>query len=350
MATETRTAGAPRILLLKLGAIGDVVYTLPLLHRLRRGMPDAYIAWVVEPRAHALLADHPLLDDVIVYDRRRPLRALPPLVRRLRLGRFDIALDLQRIAKSGLLAALSGAPVRYGFDRGRSKEGAHLFATTRLPPLNESRHMVHQYLEFADAMGIAPCEVAFPLPPGFQLPVGHAEVDVVLGIGAGKPANRWPDTSWSALAQRLLSAGLGVALSGSGATELRLARRIQERCDGTLVDQVGRLTLPETAALIRASRLYVGLDSGITHLAAALGHPVVALYGPADPRRTGPWGPRARVVRLTLPCAPCGERHCPLSTGACLRDLSPAEVAEAVVASLPDRPAAPRAAPIASRT
>lgn len=321
-----------RILIVKLGAIGDVVYTLPLLDRLRAALPNAYIAWAVEPKAAPIVAGHPQLDRVLIFERRRGAHGLVSLVRAVRTARFDLVLDLQRILKSGLVARLSGARHLVGFDRDRAKELSYLLTNERVPAATDVRHMVEQYLDFARYLGAPERAVSFRFPAAYSA-VGPAS-DVAIGIGAGKAANRWTAAAWARLIEHLSAAGLRVTLTGGGAIDRELAGEIARLTMAPRDDRVGTTTIPETAAVIRGSRLYVGLDSGMTHLACALGHPVIAIYGAADERRTGPWGPRARVVRARPPCAPCGQRLCPLESHVCMTELEPRIVADAVVSAL----------------
>ncbi|MFN7972461.1 MAG: glycosyltransferase family 9 protein [Acidobacteriota bacterium] len=318
-----------RILIVKLGALGDVVYTLPLLHRLRAALPEAFIAWAVEPRARAIVDGHPELDAAIVLDRSRGPAGFWRFLRQIRALRFDAAIDAQRLLKSGAIAAISGSRLRAGFDRARSKELSFLFTNRRTPGLPAPRHMVEQYLELGDLLGLPPVETRFVLPAPLTSTAAPADAEVLIGIGAGKPANRWPVASWARLVEGLEATGRSIALVGGGTLEQRTAAEIRAATKAPFVDLVGRTTIAEVAALLSRARLHVGLDSGITHLACALGKPVVAIYGAADERRTGPWGPRARIVRRRPSCSPCGRRQCPLGTIACMRDLSAQEVLQA---------------------
>jgi ADP-heptose:LPS heptosyltransferase len=133
-AISNSAAPAPRrVLIVLLGAIGDVVRALPMLSRIRRAWPDAHIAWTVEPKSRAILDGHPWLDEIILYDRGAPW-TFPLFLARVRAGRFDLAIDLQRHLKSGIISAASGAAVRYGFAHANAKELNHLFSNRRIEP------------------------------------------------------------------------------------------------------------------------------------------------------------------------------------------------------------------------
>ena len=156
-ASPTKLVAAPRrVLIILLGAIGDVVRALPLLGRIRSAWPAAHIAWAVEPKSQAVLEGHPWLDELIIYNRRVPLSFLPFLAR-VRAGHFDLVLDLQRHLKSGVVSIASGARVRVGFDRSNSKEFNHLFSTRQIAPQPPMRLKLMQYQAFGDALGLPPC-------------------------------------------------------------------------------------------------------------------------------------------------------------------------------------------------
>ena len=251
-----------RIIILKVVALGDVISALPLLHRLRASYKKAYIAWAVEPRAYTILRDHPLLDDVLLFDRERGVLGFLAFLRRVRAGKFDLVLDLQRILKSGLIAYLSGAPRRLGFDRSRAKESSHLFATEHVPTRPGTRKMVDQYMEFADLLDLPSTERLFPLPPAFAKDTAEPDRDGVIASGAGKPATRYPAARLAELAASLALRGLAVTLLGKGLRERRIADDIVRIVKTPVENLVGCKTLPETARVIQSSRLFIGLDSG----------------------------------------------------------------------------------------
>ncbi len=327
----TRIA-AKRIAIVKLGAIGDVVNTLPFANRLRLGYPDAHITWVIAPLAHALVAGHRAVDHFLVIDPRRMTR-WPSIVRSLRSRRFDLAIDLQRILKSGLITSASGAPIRLGFDRTRCKESSWLFTNAHIPPNPHPGVTVEQYLEFADFLG---CPVSNPrsdLPFEAFSAAAPDELRIVVHTGATKPANRWSAEKWSDLCGRL-ARNLGATLHLTGTPQERAG--IEAIVVGAgpspipMVVHAGDLSLKQTAGLIRSSRLFVGGDTGPLHIAVAVGTPVVALFGAADPERTGPFGQARGVVTHPVPCSPCRRRDCHVEGHPCMRDLDVTLVLERV--------------------
>lgn len=309
-----------RVALVKLSALGDIVHALPVAAALRAAWPGVRLAWVVERRHAAVLRDHPALDEVVTVDTRAWRRARRPRVlvaalaeiarvrRRLRGARFDVALDLQGLVKSGVVAWATGAPLRVGFAARWGREPlSALFTNRRLVPPLSARHVVDQYLALLAALGVTPAE-----RPEFHLPRdGAAEtmIDeffhssglaprdrvVVLNPGAARPEKRWPAPRFAELAARLSeSPGVRVAvLWGPG--EEGTAREIAEGAAG------GAVLLPPTdlhrliAVLRRASVLVAG-DTGPLHLGAALGAPCVGLFGPTSATRNGPYGRGHRAL------------------------------------------------------
>jgi ADP-heptose:LPS heptosyltransferase len=292
----------PRLLAVRTGAIGDVVNALVFAAAVKESVPETRIGWVVHPLAAPLVAGHPAVDRVHVWARGGGLRELRRLVRELRAERYPLAVDLQRIQKSALVARLA-APRVLGFDRARTKEASWLWTTERVGP-ERAPHRVDGYLELARHLGCPAREPRFLLPAD---PAAEAWAEarmaelggapVLVNLGASKPENRWEPERAGALAAALArERGVPVCFTG-GPGDRVAAERAVHASAGDARDLVGRTTLLELAALARRARLFIGCDTGPMHLAAAAGAPVVALFGPADPARTGPYGGRHRVVR-----------------------------------------------------
>jgi lipopolysaccharide heptosyltransferase I len=334
----------PRVLIVRLSAVGDVLHALPAAAALRRALPEATIDWVVEDRAAALLEGHPLLDRVLVFPRRRWRAALarpwrwPGLladvvafVARLLARRYDAALDLQGNLKSGVVALLSGAPRRVGFASDGAREGNGLFVNQRVAPRG-ARHRVERNLAAASALvGVPLAHAPFPI----VVPAAEAaRADAALrgrGLERGRYAvlhpgtsgfgafKRWPAERFARLADRLgEDAGLAVALTfGPGEEPLAEAVRAAARGDVVPVPTESLLAL---AHVIRGARVFVSADTGPLHVAAAVGTPVLGLFGPKDaavygpygvPPSGGPAGPLPVLVRDDVPCRPCPLRWCP---------------------------------------
>jgi heptosyltransferase-1 len=315
MAAETE-----RIALVKLSAIGDVVHALPVATALRARRPGARLVWIVERREAAVLRGHPALDEVIEVDTRAWRRArgraavraalaeIRALRARLRAGRFDVAVDLQGLLKSGLITAATGAPLRLGFATRRLREPmSALFTNRRVMPPARARHVVDQYLALLEPLGVTEPKVEFGLPwsagaearadaffAAFEL--RPRQRVVVLNPGAGRPRKRWPVERFAELAGRLARDAFARVVVAWGPGEGDAARAIagEGRPRVTLAPPTD---LDELIALLRRASVVVAGDTGPLHLAAALGTPCVALYGPTSGRRNGPYGAGHRVLQ-----------------------------------------------------
>lgn len=319
---------AERILVVKLGAIGDVVNSLPFVHRLRTGYPSARIEWAIGPGPHALVRGWRHVDAFRVFDAKTP-SSWAGFVRAMRSARFDLCIDLQRILKSGLITRASGARVRLGFDRARTKEASWLFTNARIPPRERPGVTLEQYLEFADWLECPSEPVTWDLPDEPFAPPSPGETRVVVNVGASKPANRWPAEKWARVCALLAREERATIHLTGGKVDREAIDELKRASSVELVDHGGALSLKQSAGLIRSSALFVGGDTGPLHIAAAVGTPCVAIFGAADPSRTGPYGPRTRVVRQLVPCSPCRRRECNVAGHPCMRDLDPVRVVAA---------------------
>lgn len=296
----------PRILVVRLGSLGDIVHTLPAVAALRRAHPGARLEWIVEAKWAPLLLGNPDVDEVIRFDR-AGLAGWRRAAARLRAGRYSLAVDFQGLYKSALLARLSGARERIGFARGHAREaGAAMFYTHRVAP-QAARHVVERNLALAAAAGAAPGEVNFPLRVApeaeswleAQLAANRIRDYFVLSPGGGWRSKLWPAERYGHLHRRLASdprggGWRGVVNFGPGERALAEAARLVA---GEPQPLVVPLELPQLVALLARARLVVSADTGPLHLAAALGTPVVGLYGPTSPERNGPWGQQEFAVR-----------------------------------------------------
>lgn len=348
---KAMTTGAPqalRVLLIKPSSLGDIVHALPVLAALRETWPAAHIAWLCGRPLVPLLEHCPLIDEVIAFDRARygrMWRSLPAcldfwrFVGELRRRRFDLVIDLQGLIRSGLMAFFSGALRRVGFADAR--ELAWVFYTRRVRCPDTVRHAVEKNLHIAAALGLVAG------PPRFPLAVSADEMIAAGGLvaqAAGRPleafvavipgarweSKRWPAERLAQLIDAMHNAGMPPCVLLGSPEEREAAERILAACRCRPFDLVGRTSLRELLALLSLAKLVVCHDSGPMHLAAALHRPLVAIFGPTSPQRTGPYSPMARVVSNPVPCAPCFERCCPLGHHDCMQKLTVATVLEQV--------------------
>ncbi|QDU86245.1 ADP-heptose--LPS heptosyltransferase 2 [Planctomycetes bacterium Pla163] len=302
VSSRSDSAGLPaRVLVVRLGAIGDVVNALVFATALKRARPDTHVGWAIHDLALPLVEGHPSVDRVHLWRRGSGGAGRRAVTRELRAERYDLAVDLQRIAKSALLARASGAPRVLGYDRRRAKEFSWLLATERIAPGPPHEHMVDQYLAFARHLGCdGPAEHLLPVDAEADA-WAAALVDelgaapVLINPGASKPRNRWSPECFGALAKRLVEDGAAPVVAIGGPGDRELATALLAAAGPGVRDLVGATTLPRLIALERRARLVVTGDTGPMHLAVAVGTPTLALFGPADPRRTGPYGSTERT-------------------------------------------------------
>ncbi len=361
--------GFEKVLIVKPSAFGDVVHSLPFLGALRRAHPEARIGWVVARSCAGLLEGHPDVDDLYVFERERwgGFRNLPrttreffAFARRLRAQRFDLVVDLQGLFRSAFLTRLTGAPERVGFRNAR--ELGWMFYTRRVRVPDREMHAVDRYLLVAHELGLA-----IERPVRFNVHVSDdarafarewftansgGRPVVAMLPGSQWPSKRWPAEHFAALATRLEDQGARVVLLG-GPGDVALVERIRGMMIRPAESLAGRTTIPQLTAVLERASAVVANDSGPMHLAVALERPVVALFGPTSPERTGPYvdvagvaqppsagvvssvSPQARapvphkpkVLRSARPCAPCFEPDC--ENPECMRDITVDRVFEA---------------------
>jgi lipopolysaccharide heptosyltransferase II len=341
-----------RILLIRLRLIGDVVFTTPVIRALKRAMPDAHIAYLVERESAAVVERNPHLDEVIVIPRSRGFARIADdvrLARQLRERKFDVVIDMHGGPRSGWLALATGAPQRIGYEI----PGRTWMYTRAVPRPRElrPRHSVVNQWDLIQALegwnGGAPDPVrdavemaADPaadtnvaarlarcgVEPGHDLIVVH--------VSAGNPFRRWPEEAFVALIAGLASVPARRLVLSSGPSDRSAAERIASSARimlGTAgaarVLDFGDFDLRELRALVARSRLFVGGDTGPLHIAATTATPVVALFGPTLPERSAPWRDpsyaTASVAVDGLPCRPCDQRVCVPGDFRCLTMLRP---------------------------
>lgn len=320
-----------KILVVKPSSLGDIVHALPVLATLRKTFPQATIDWVVAKGFEGLLEQHPMINRlwIIHKDRWKNLRSmgttvgeLRTLARSLRSEQYDLVIDLQGLLRSGLITQATKAPVRIGFSEAR--EGSRLFYTHAITG-GRDVHAVDRYLAIARAIGCDVSSVTFPFPSGRDSEtIRQIKADVqeyaVLVPGARWETKRWPPERFAKLAAALPAKSLVI---GSKA-DAGIGMFIEQHSHGNARSLAGKTTLPELISIIRSARFVVTNDSGPMHIAAALDIPTIALFGPTNPIRTGPYGSRNVVLTPKIACAPCYKKQCPAPK--CMEELTKAQV------------------------
>ena len=332
-----RTNPPTRVLIVLLGSIGDVVRALPLLSRMRDSWPTAHLAWAVEPKSAPILRNHPWLNEVIIYDREHAPWSFPPFLAKVRRGRFDLVIDLQRHLKSGITSLSSGAPARWGFGRANVKEFNHWFSNRRIASQPAMRLKLEQYQVFGDELGLAAAPLRFGLEPSPTIrervrrllaEVPHPRLGVMLG-------SSWPSRVYFPESIAAVVRGLGKPLAGErpffpillgGRDDLALALAVQrELGDLPRLNLAGETRLEDLAGIFAECGVAFGPDCGPMHIAAAVGCPVVSLWGATAAARSAPWGSAAFALTAQIPCSPCYLRGCPIG-GECMHRIAPDDV------------------------
>ncbi len=308
-----------RVLIVKTSSLGDVLHTLPALTEAAAAHADLVCDWVVEPAFAAVPAWHPAVARVVEAPlralRRAPLGAVPgalaALDGELRLEAYDAVIDAQGLLKSALLAR-RGRGLRFGLDPASVREHPAAWAYERWVSVPRALHAVERTRRlFASVLGHPLAGRARDHGIGARVAALRTEQggsgEVLLLPGTTWRSKHWPEAHWTALAGRLAADGIAVRVAFAGAVERVRAERIATAGRGELLPEGGLDDL--LAAVVRA-RAVVGVDAGPLHLAAAAGRPGIGLYGPTDPRLTGPWSDALEALTPALPCVPCRARRC----------------------------------------
>jgi ADP-heptose:LPS heptosyltransferase len=349
-----------RILLVRLRQIGDVVFTTPAIHALRRRFPGAHLTYIVEPPAAAVVIHNPHLDEVIVAPHRTGVRGFADDVAlgwRLRKSHYDLAIDFHGGPRASLLTWLSGARTRIGYHIiGRS-----WMYTQRVPRPRalRPRHSVENQWDLLSLLDISATDrVRFPV----EMPIdaeaartvsdrlanaGVAQADrvVVVHVSAGNPFRRWPGVNFVRLITALVqSASATRVIVTAGPSERNAAERViaEARAElggaGAYVLSCGEFSLAELRALFDRAALFIGGDSGPLHIAATSTVPIVGLYGPTLPMRSAPWRDdrwtTASIDAGDMPCRPCHQRVCAPGDFRCLTSIAPEQVIDVAIRTL----------------
>lgn len=297
-----------RILIIRMGAIGDVVNALVLASVLKEHDPEVEIAWAVHGLSLPFVEGHPAIDRCHLWRKGGGFAGFRAFLGELRRERYDLAIDLQRLAKSSAVARLSGARRVLGYDRHRAKEQSWLLTKERIPTADVRRHMVRHYLEFAEYLGVPDPQPIFRFPEfpeaaqwarDFVAPFGDRPL--LVNMGASKAARRWSPQRFGQLAAALHERTNRTVLLVGGPDELATAdeARAEIRSVPGIVDMIGTTTLPQLLELLRHVAVFIGGDTGPMHMAVAVGRHVVGIFGPSDASRTGPFGETHTIVQGT---------------------------------------------------
>jgi heptosyltransferase-1 len=323
-----------KILIVKPSSLGDVVHSLPFLNSVRSCFPKAEIHWVIAKGLEGLLDGNPMVDRLIVINKDKwkkisraasTLREVKGLFSEIGHEGYDLAIDLQGLMRSGVITMASRAGLRIGFSEAR--EGSRFFYNKKVRG-GKDVHAVDRYLKIATALGCELGDPVFPFPltkkgveEGRELKEEFGDYIVIV------PGARWDTKIWPAEYFGRVAAMLPhrCIVVGSG-SDRELAERVVSASRRNAVSFAGRTDITQLIGLMRGAKLAISNDSGPMHIAAAFGVPVVAVFGPTSPGRTGPYGKRHAVVESGVSCAPCFRKKC--HDVKCMRGITPEVVYE----------------------
>jgi lipopolysaccharide heptosyltransferase I len=317
-----------KILIVKPSSLGDVVHALPFLNAVKTSFRDAQITWVISKNLREVLDGNPLIDRIIEIDKEswkkpsrifRTTQEVIDLVNTLRSEYFDMVIDLQGLLRSGLITFFSNSPLKIGFQHAR--EGSRLFYNKKIP-VNGTLHAVDRCLEIAKFLNAHTERVEFPLHVDdaarqrVKNLLGNISDYIVIAPSARWETKRWKPESFGSLVSKL---DHPCVITGSR-SDKDIIQQVVSSSGGKGISLCGKTSLKELISLLSGARAVVSNDSGPLHIAAALGVPVVALFGPTDPKRTGPYGwsegpggvknRNIKVIKSSFPCSPCFKKKC----------------------------------------
>ncbi|MBY0490813.1 MAG: glycosyltransferase family 9 protein [Gemmatimonadaceae bacterium] len=285
-----------RIGIVMMSAVGDAVHVMPIIQALKAHAPAARISWVLQPGPATLVRGHPLVDDIVLFDRSKGWRGFLETRAALAARPFDVVLGLQVYFKAGLITGFTRAPVKLGFDRARARDANWVFTTHRIAP-HPGQHVQDQYFEFLDALGVPHAAPVWGLGPWndeerawqrqflaqFDRPIAP------IVVGTSKPAKDWLPERWAAVCHTLWHEhGLQPVLVGGNSERERAAAAVIER-EAPMAHNALGSGLRRLAAILDGAAVALSPDTGPLHLAVALRTPVISLVGYTNPKRVGPY-------------------------------------------------------------
>ncbi len=337
------------ILIIRLSAIGDVINVLPALKLLRSHFPDSKITWLVEDRASELLRNHPDVDEVIIYPRKKWQSGILKVnksiniiseslsfYKKLRRNHYDLVLDFQGNLKSAVMNLITGSGNRLGFGKGYCKEFNCLSTQHHAYPAGKKIHRIEKNLSLLKELDI---ETKFLRP---ELPVSRDDKEyisnfiskntdpslpiIVLHPGTSKFGSfkQWSSPNYTLLADMILDKYKVNVILTWGPGEIDVVNEIVKSMKHKAILACETKSIKQLTALIKRTTLFIGGDTGPLHIASIMGIPVVGIYGPKDPAIYGPYDGKAIVIKKDVPCSPCKKRTC--GDPICMTSILPDDV------------------------
>ena len=285
-----------RVCIVMMSAVGDAVHVLPVITALKRANPASHITWVLQPGPATLVRGHPLVDEIVLFDRSAGLRGFTDTRRELRTRRFDLVINLQVYFKAGIITSFTRAPVKLGFDRARARDFNWLFTTDKIAP-HAMQHVQDQYFEFCDWLEVPHDRAEWGLGPWtgerewqreFYSKIDRPAAPIV--VATSKPEKDWMPERWAEVCDALhTDFGLqAVLVGGRSAREEHAERVIMERAHHKPLSALGS-GLRNLVSIFDRAALVLSPDTGPLHISVALDRPVVSLIGYSNPKRVGPY-------------------------------------------------------------
>jgi heptosyltransferase-1 len=331
-----------KILIVLLGAIGDVVRAFPLASQIKENWPDSEITWAVETASVGIVTECKFVTRAVEFKRKDGIFGFFRFIRELKKEKFDLTLDLQRHFKSGITSYLTGGSVRIGFNKQNSREANHLFNNFSINEVEYMSDKIEQYLYFSDYLGFKKKESRYDFGLEEDLDCSIDLEDklkkiltdknlefypkdkrALLFIGSTWESKIWPSINFYNLAKDLFAnfGYLPILVGSKG--DLQKAKEIIALGNSPLINFVGETSLKEFKNLCFNAKFAVACDSGPMHIACAVGLPVISLWGPTSPIRSKPYSNSKFIIQSPIGCRECYQRKCPGLDGICLSDIGP---------------------------
>ncbi|MBI4843335.1 MAG: lipopolysaccharide heptosyltransferase I [Nitrospirae bacterium] len=311
-----------RILIIKPSSLGDIIHALPFLKAVKDAYPESQVDWVVSKNLAGILEGNPLINELIIFDKDswKSLRNLPATIREIKsfrknLGKryYEIIADLQGLLRSGLITHFTPGAMKIGFAGAR--EGSRFFYGKKVR-INGAVHAVDKNLLIAKAIGAEAKKAEFPLyvddaaKEKIAQKLGGIDEYILIAPSARWQSKRWPAEYFASLIAKI---NMPVVVTGT-ASDKDIIQGIKDESPGKIIDLCGKTGLKELMASISGAKAVVSNDSGPMHIASALKRPVIAIFGPTDYEKTGPYGWQKNkdlhIIRAAVPCSPCFKKKC----------------------------------------
>ncbi|MDR2426311.1 MAG: DUF374 domain-containing protein [Endomicrobium sp.] len=332
----------PKILIVQPSRLGDIIFSLPVLAALKSKYPHAKISWIVDERCVEILRGNPFLDNIFIWDRaQKSYGYYKDLKKRLREQKFDLSIDLHGLAKSAMLVHLAKARFKLASSSTNGMRELSWLFSREIKSNDPNAHCIERHMEVSKYLR---CDEKIEYPISIaqsdfenvkkKLAAEKVDVSKMVGVhlGGGWLSRRWKTTKYAALCGRLKNEiGADIVLVGGkegGTSEKGLNEEIISQTDAKICDLTGKLTLKELCAFLKLCRVFVGNEAGPMHIATALEMPAVAILGPTNAKRTGPFRGKTKIIQHRFSCQPCRNRNC--KNVICIDDITVSEVFEEV--------------------